>query len=405
MPTGQRIAFLEGIYFPAVDALDQSDAEKFAGLANGRNSIGLSREVDLKGGFSQRATITESQALMEGLAIGGLKLTSPNELWLRSATRCLEENQVQNSVRERQGEGWSSDFCGDGPESSASSTDFCSNHSENFLNQWGASRVINREEFPAKGPFDQRVSNSQSMKPALQGFSKACVGMALADELNHAAQPIFVGSAQQSFDGFQLYRQYGIGGDGDRACGEIAPLNNFSKSLEMSEGLYVPSLRQALKTRSPCLELSHNRLSVGKVSMLVTDAEEGPPDFSFFERLVQAGQGAIAFIDTEIALEQEDWVHYGCKSEIGHAVYLLGVGRGLNPFTNKPEEYVVVRDSLRGVSREYKVPIGNFRSRLIGLMKVGDLTYQDGEMIRSQIEKSTSPSRPSAPQVPSATSR
>lgn len=215
--------------------------------------------------------------------------------------------------------------------------------------------------------FDLRLKTYRA--PELQGTTHACVAFALANELHYQMdRTLLFAELSPSLNSFQVYNQLSNPSAGP--CKSSNEKNEVERATANASGLYANKTMALMPSEPICLPGETGAVLASKpVSVSAKDV-----DFNFFYSLVKAGQGAMVSIATEVAIENEDWVKYGCRQS-AHMIYVVGVGRGPTPYGGGMGEYVVVRDSFRGQPREYKVAFHDLKKVMDGVYKLDQLSY------------------------------
>ena len=331
------------------------------------------RQMDLAKKLKERTTAKILADLKDGRGDQAVASKMASEIaprldrvrpWRDPRLKCMSKRKLLSSGKPK---------C----ESNPANGKICTDSPGKFLSAAG----IASTSIAPPGNFELRLRTYR--KPSLQGPTDACVAFSMENELSTQMdhQAIF-SELVPSFNGFQIYNQ--LSNSPASRCIHSTDQDDFTTAQKQTRGLDVDkSLSRALSDPI-CLSDNPGRIRPTKaISYTGTDV-----DLNVFYSLIQSSQGAMIATTTEVGLEQEDWVQYGCAGT-PHMIYLSGVGRGTNPFKGKMEEYAIVRDSFRDNAREYKVSLENLKSVMLGIFKLTDLKYIAAGTTTSNPENST----------------
>lgn len=86
---------------------------------------------------------------------------------------------------------------------------------------------------------------------------------------------------------------------------------------------------------------------------------------------LKSGVPLIAHINSQARLFATNWLEIVMQfPQRGHVLNIIGFNKGLNPFTNKVEEYFIVRDSFVKEKINYKVSAKKMITSLATLIKL-----------------------------------
>ncbi len=98
-------------------------------------------------------------------------------------------------------------------------------------------------------------------------------------------------------------------------------------------------------------------------------------------QILNNGETVVVGISTDHRLFAEDWIKIEKDSGIGHALEVIDMGMGVDPFDDQRKPYFLIRDSFVNDKIHFKVAVENFMPYVRHLWHVGDVKQikQDDE--------------------------
>ncbi len=242
-----------------------------------------------------------------------------------------------------------------------------------FLNRLGIS-----------GPtpyFAQKdLSNFYRTASSSQGQSKACVGFALAADMEVELQQKRQLRQNEILSPFLVYASllYQESGMQSSKCLELYVSSEIMArgGWEGDLGIESESFYDLVTKTDFCLasvwkdKLKHT----GYVSIKNIEKYEGEITFSLLKTMIDYKKPPILHIDSDAREEVEDWIRITGNGRFEHIFVVVGYGtEDIDPFTLRKGPYFLIRDSLGSRPIHYKVSAENLLKSSFGVFKISQL--------------------------------
>ena len=211
--------------------------------------------------------------------------------------------------------------------------------------------------------------------PPSQGKSKACVGFALASDIEfelhktHALEPAEFLSPWSVYANLRYLEE-------ERQTPPCFELESLSKTIE--QGLW--DIDAGIRsfdgvTDNPFCLINHSGPKhFGFVSVNSIEEYTGEISFLLLKTLIDHNKPPIVEIHSDAMQEAEDWIKITPQGSSAHVLVVVGYGTNeIDPFTLRKGPYFIVRDSLGQQPIHYKVRAQNLLKYSFGLLKISQL--------------------------------
>ena len=211
--------------------------------------------------------------------------------------------------------------------------------------------------------------------PPSQGKSKACVGFALASDIEfelhktHALEPAELLSPWSVYANLRYLEE-------ERqtpSCFELESLSNTIKQGLWDMDIGIRSFDGV--TDNPFCLINHSGPKhFGFVSVNSIEEYTGEISFLLLKTLIDHNKPPIVEIRSDAMQEAEDWIKITPQGSSAHVLFVVGYGTNeIDPFTLRKGPYFIVRNSLGQQPIHYKVRAQNLLKQAFGLLKISQL--------------------------------
>ena len=226
--------------------------------------------------------------------------------------------------------------------------------------------------------FAQRdLSNLYRTAPASQQKSAACVGFALAFDMEFELNRKHQLRSNESLSPWSVYAALRYNEDNIQTpdCLELDSLaDTISEGTwEMDVGINLPG---GFTSQNFCLTSSSRDTTnhTGNVSIKNMERYIGEVSFPLLKSMIDHRMPPVLLIDSDAREEAEDWININRNGSFAHVFVVVGYGTDdIDPFTLRTGPYFLVRDSLASQPIHYKVSAKNLLDHSLGIFKVSQL--------------------------------
>lgn len=214
--------------------------------------------------------------------------------------------------------------------------------------------------------------------PGRQGHSLACVGFAVAADLEaelkraHALKKGEVVWPWTTYGRLRLLEEK----QPLQSCAQLeaAARDMGDRAWEFDNGTLVTPALENMRSNSVCVWQPGSTYRGVRITGFA-NWEKGPYDLDVLRVMLDHALAPMVGISMEARTIQEDWIQIGGVSTISHILVVVGYGReAINPFTLQTERYFIVRDSLVPQARHYRVSERNLQDYANGVWKITGVT-------------------------------
>ncbi|MYE07857.1 MAG: hypothetical protein F4X95_03805 [Oligoflexia bacterium] len=229
------------------------------------------------------------------------------------------------------------------------------------------------------------LSQLYKTAPSSQAKSKACVGFALASDMELELQKANKLKKDEALFPFSVYTAIRYQEDGIQPP-DCSKLHSFSDIVaegawERDIGIIIDirvgmGIDNLINTKY-CLTSSAKKVPAhtGYVSIKNIEIYDGEITFNLLKTMIDHRKAPVLIIKSESREEVEDWINpTNSIGSIRHALVVVGYGTNdIDPFSLRRGPYFLVRDSLASQPIHYKVSAKNLLDNSLGILKVSQL--------------------------------
>ena len=231
-------------------------------------------------------------------------------------------------------------------------------------------------EGPASDFTKKDSSDLYRTAPPSQAKSNACVGFALAADIEFELQKTHQIKSSETLSPYSVYATLRYQED------RISPpdclgLHNLSDTI--AEGLWDMDIGIAdfdFINTNFCLTSSSRDTTnhTGYVSIKNMEIYKGEVTFALLKAMIDHNKPPVLLIDSDAREETEDWINITNKGHFGHTFVVVGYGtEDIDPFSLRKGPYFLVRDSLASQPITYKISAKNLLSHSFAVLKISQL--------------------------------
>ena len=237
---------------------------------------------------------------------------------------------------------------------------------------------LNRLGIEGPGPYSVQkdLSPFYRIAPPLQAKSNACVGFALAADIEFELQRTHKIRQNEVLSPYSVYATLRY--QEDRIPSPDC-LGLHSLSDTIVEGRWVMDMGIAqldFTNINFCLTSSSRDTTnhTGYVSIKDMEIYEGEVTFALLKAMIDHRKPPILLISSDAREEVEDWINITNKGHFEHTFVVVGYGtEDIDPFTLSKGPYFLVRDSLTSRPITYKISPKNLLSHSLAVLKTSQL--------------------------------
>lgn len=230
----------------------------------------------------------------------------------------------------------------------------------------------------------KNLSQLYRTSPSSQVKSNACVGFALASDLELELQRTHKLKRDETLSPFSVYATLRYQEDGVQSpdCQELHSFSDivaegaWERDIGITISIRIGIGMDTFTNTRYCLTSSMKKepKHIGYISIKNIERYSGTVTFDLLKAMIDHRRPPILIIKSNSREEVEDWININSTDSTQHALVVVGYGTNdIDPFTLRVGPYFLVRDSLASQPIHYKISAKSLLDNSLGILKVSHL--------------------------------